>query len=46
MNNLIEHISHCVEFGKVNQHAPYPQDMKGKAGAYELTAQAIKGGIL
>jgi len=45
MNNLLEKIAGCVEFGKINQSSPYPPDMKGEYGADELTKQAIQQGI-
>jgi methanogenic corrinoid protein MtbC1 len=41
MNNLLEQIAFCVEFGKINKSSPYPPDMKGLVGADELTAQAL-----
>jgi 5-methyltetrahydrofolate--homocysteine methyltransferase len=45
MEELLNKISHCVEFGKVNKAAPFPPDMKGQDGADELTKQAIEAGI-
>ena len=45
MNNLIEHISECVENGKVNLSSPYPPQMKGQPGADELTRQALDDGV-
>ena len=44
MNELLNQIAHCVEFGKINLASPYPPDMKGKEGAEELTARALKEG--
>ena len=44
MEELFNQIAHCVEFGKINQASPYPPDMKGKAGADELTKQALDEG--
>ncbi len=44
MNELIAHISTCIERGKVNKAAPYPPDMKEQDGADELTKQAIENG--
>ncbi|HLF34392.1 MAG TPA: cobalamin-dependent protein [Cyclobacteriaceae bacterium] len=41
MNELLEKISHCVEFGKINKTSPYPPDMKGMDGADELTIEAL-----
>jgi len=45
MSNLIIKISECVENGKVNLSSPYPPQMKGQAGADELTRQALDEGV-
>jgi len=45
MSELLDKIAYCVEFGKINEKAPYPPDMKGQLGADELTKQAIDEGI-
>jgi methanogenic corrinoid protein MtbC1 len=45
MDELLNRISHCVEFGKVNKAAPFPPDLKGQDGADELTKQALEAGI-
>ena len=45
MEQLLENISYCIEFGKVDQKTPYPPDMKGQEGADELTAKALEEGI-
>jgi methanogenic corrinoid protein MtbC1 len=45
MSTLLEQLSHCVEFGKVDRKSPYPPDLKDKDGADELTGQALKEGI-
>jgi methanogenic corrinoid protein MtbC1 len=45
MNEIIEKIAKCVEFGKINKTSPYPPDMKGQDGADELTKQAIDQGV-
>ncbi len=42
MKVLLEKISYCVEFGKVNKSSPYPPEMKGQEGADELTLKAIE----
>jgi methanogenic corrinoid protein MtbC1 len=42
---LLNRISECVEFGKVNKLAPFPPAMKGMDGADELTRQALDSGI-
>jgi len=45
MDKLLEQISECIEFGKVNQASPYPPQMKGQEGADELTKRALDAGI-
>ncbi len=45
MNELIERIAHCIEFGKINAVSPYPPDMRGQDGADELTKKALSEGI-
>lgn len=45
MNTLLEQISKCIEFGKINKESPYPPDMKGQDGADELTKKALDEGI-
>ena len=45
MEQLLEKIAYCVEFGKINKISPYPPDMKGQDGADELTRQALEQGI-
>jgi methanogenic corrinoid protein MtbC1 len=45
MSTTLEQLSHCVEFGKIDLNSPYPPDMKGKEGADELTARALKEGL-
>ena len=45
MNEILEKISHCVEFGKINKASPYPPDMKGQEGADELAKLALESGI-
>lgn len=45
MEELLNKISYCVEFGKVNKTAPFPPDLKGQDGADELTKQALEAGI-
>ncbi|MBN2807158.1 MAG: B12-binding domain-containing protein, partial [Prolixibacteraceae bacterium] len=42
---LLNRISECVEFGKVNKLAPFPPAMKGMDGADELTRLALDSGI-
>jgi methanogenic corrinoid protein MtbC1 len=45
MNELLQRISNCVEFGKIDRDTPYPPEMKGLDGARELTKKALEEGI-
>ncbi|MDP4186475.1 MAG: corrinoid protein [Bacteroidota bacterium] len=45
MEEILEKIAHCVEFGKINKISPYPPDMKGMDGADELTKLALDSGV-
>jgi methanogenic corrinoid protein MtbC1 len=45
MNEILDKIARCVEFGKVNKAAAYPPDMKDENGADELTKQALEEGV-
>ncbi|MBI9060044.1 corrinoid protein [Labilibaculum sp. DW002] len=45
MNELLEKLAECVEFGKINNASPYPPTMKGQDGADEYAKQAIDEGI-
>ena len=45
MDNILEKLAYCIEFGKVNKTAPYPPDMNGQDGADELAHQALNEGI-
>ncbi len=45
MKELLDQISCCIEFGKINNQSPYPPDMKGKDGADELTLKALNEGL-
>ena len=42
---ILEKISDCIEFGKINKASPYPPNMKDQDGADELTKQALEQGI-
>jgi 5-methyltetrahydrofolate--homocysteine methyltransferase len=44
-NQLLSKILECVEFGKVNKAAPFPPNMRGQDGAYELTKEALDQGV-
>lgn len=44
MDNILEQISKCVEFGKIDELSPYPPQMKGEKGADEFTLQALEEG--
>jgi corrinoid protein of di/trimethylamine methyltransferase len=45
MDNILEQIANCIEFGKINKTSPYPPTMKDQDGADELCKQAIEQGI-
>jgi len=45
MNDILEKIALCVEFGKINKVSPYPPNMKDQDGADELTKQALDSGV-
>jgi methanogenic corrinoid protein MtbC1 len=45
MNEILEKIAQCVEFGKINKASPYPPVMKDQDGADELAKQALDSGI-
>jgi len=45
MENILEQLAKCVEFGKINKPSPYPPDMKDMDGADELAKQALDTGI-
>ncbi|MEI7491643.1 MAG: corrinoid protein [Bacteroidota bacterium] len=45
MNEIIEKLTTCIEFGKINQKSPFPPSMRGEIGADELTRQALEAGI-
>ena len=46
MEEILQQIAHCIEFGKTDKASPYPPDMKGLDGADELTKMALDKGIL
>jgi methanogenic corrinoid protein MtbC1 len=45
MTEILEKLSTCVEFGKIDVKSPYPPAMKDQEGAYELTKSALDAGI-
>ncbi len=45
MNDILEKLAICIEFGKVNKMAPYPPNMKDQDGADELTKLALENNI-
>jgi methanogenic corrinoid protein MtbC1 len=45
MSEILQQISDCIEFGKINKAAPFPPQMKGQDGADELTKQALDEGV-
>jgi methanogenic corrinoid protein MtbC1 len=45
MEEILEKIFNCVEFGKIDVKSPYPPQMRGQNGAMEYTKEALDGGI-
>lgn len=45
MEELIAKILEAVEVGKVDQKSPFPPQMRGMEGAFELTTRAIEAGV-
>jgi methanogenic corrinoid protein MtbC1 len=45
MEEILQQIAHCIEFGKTDKASPYPPDMKGLDGADELTKMALDKGV-
>jgi methanogenic corrinoid protein MtbC1 len=45
MNDILEKLAQCVEFGKINKVSPYPPNMKDQDGADELAKRALEEGI-
>lgn len=45
MTELLEKLSVCVEFGKIDIKSPYPPALKGQEGAFEITKNALDSGI-
>jgi len=45
MNDILEKLAKCVEFGKINKVSPYPPDMKDQDGADELAKKALEEGV-
>ncbi|HMN48299.1 MAG TPA: corrinoid protein [Ignavibacteriaceae bacterium] len=45
MQEILNQISICIEFGKVNKDSKYPSSMIGLDGAVELTKTALKQNI-
>lgn len=45
MEEILEKLANCVEFGKINFASPYPPDLRGQEGADELTKKTLDMGI-
>jgi len=45
MNDILERLAQCVEFGKINKTSPYPPNMKDQDGADELAKKALEEGV-
>jgi len=45
MDKLLDQLTRCIEFGKINKNSPFPPDMRGLDGADELTKKALEEGL-
>jgi len=45
MEDLLNQIANCIEHGKSDLNSPFPPEMKGLEGAYELTRKALDSNI-
>ena len=45
MNDILERLALCVEFGKINKVSPYQPNMKDQDGADELAKRALEEGV-
>jgi methanogenic corrinoid protein MtbC1 len=45
MEEVLVKLLEAVEFGKVDKKSPFPPQMKGQDGSYELTISAIENGV-
>jgi len=45
MEDCLQKLKECVEFGKINQVSPYPAQLKGQPGADEWAKMALDEGI-
>ena len=45
MEGILDKLLEAVELGKVDKKSPYPPQLKGENGSYELTLNAIESGI-
>lgn len=45
MEGILDKLLESVELGKVDKKSPYPPQLKGEDGSYELTLRAIESGI-
>jgi len=46
MNEILEKLAECVEFGKADKNSPFPPQLKGQDGAGELTKAALENNLL
>ena len=45
MNEILNKLAQCVEFGKINKTSPHPPNMKDQDGADELAKRALEEGV-
>jgi methanogenic corrinoid protein MtbC1 len=46
MSEILDKLTECIEFGKINIASPFPPKMKGLPGADELCKDALAQGVL
>ncbi|MFO8030531.1 MAG: cobalamin-dependent protein [Cyclonatronaceae bacterium] len=44
MDDILNKLTRCIEFGKTDRASPWPPDMKGQDGANELALMALEEG--
>ena len=45
MDDILKKLAICIERGKEKKDSPYPPDLKGQVGVWELTKEALESGF-
>lgn len=45
MEEILKRLFEAVDLGKINKDSPYPPNLKGMDGSYELTLSALESGV-